>query len=85
MDTPDNSLEIPVTYKGEELSFLAKLLLSGYTHKFQVEVEGQRIMFEPDEEQNYRAVLNAAQLEHSDRLDVVLLKAIAAVIESVIR
>jgi len=58
--------------------------MSGYTHKIQVEVDGQIIMFEPDEERNYRVVLNAGQLEKETKLDVGLLKAIAEVIESVV-
>ena len=84
MENADNSIEIPVTYKGEDLSFPAELLMSGYTHKIQVEVDGQIIMFEPDEERNYRVVLNAGQLEKETKLDVGLLKAIAEVIESVV-
>jgi hypothetical protein len=81
----DDALEIPVTYKGQELSFPARLLLTGYTHKIQVEVDGQLIMFEPDEERNYRAVLDTNQLEQGARPDVPLLQAIAAVIESVVK
>ena len=81
----DDALEIPVTYKGQELSFPARLLLTGYTHKIQVEVDGQLIMFEPDEERNYRAVLDTHQLEQGTRIDVPLLQAIAAVIESVVK
>jgi len=85
MENTDNDLEIPVTYKGQELSFPGKLLLTGYTHKIQVEVDDQLIMFEPDEERNYRAILDAAQLQKNTRLDVALLRAIATVIESVIK
>jgi hypothetical protein len=81
----DDALEIPVTYEGQELSFPARLLLTGYTHKIQVEVDGQMIMFEPDEERNYRAVLDTNQLEQGARPDVPLLQAIAAVIESVVK
>jgi len=35
----------------------AKLIVTGYTHKFGVDVNGQNIIFEPDEERNYRAVI----------------------------
>jgi len=85
MDNPEDSLEIPITYKGQELSFPAQLLMTGYTHKIQVEVDGQLIMFEPDEERNYRAILNAEQLEKGAKVDVGLLQAIAQVIESVVK
>ena len=35
----------------------ASLVVTGYTHKFNVDVNGQIIVFEPDEERNYRAVI----------------------------
>jgi len=85
MENTEDSLEIPVTYKGEELSFSARFLMLGYIHKIQVEVDGQVIMYEPDEERNYRVVLTAAQLEKGVKLDIELLKAIAEVIQSVIK
>ncbi len=48
----------------------------GYTHKFQVQVNGQDLLFEPDEERNYRAFVDPEQVENSN-IDVELLKAIA--------
>jgi len=85
MENTDNTLEIPVTYKGEELCFPAKLLMTGYTHKIQVEVAEQLIMFEPDDEGNYRAILDQSQLEKGTKVDVPLLQAIAQVLESVVK
>lgn len=58
--------------------------MTGYTHKIQVDVNGRIIMFEPDEERNYRAMVDAAQLKKAAKVDVALLQAIAHVIESVI-
>ena len=81
----DDTLEIPVIYKGQELSFPARFLLTGYTHKFQVEVDGQFIMFEPDEEINYRVVLDSTQLENGSKLDIPLLQSIAAVLNAVLK
>jgi len=54
-----------------------------YLHKIQVEVDEQLIIFEPDEERNYRAILDNSQLEKGIYVDVALLQAIAAAIESV--
>ncbi|MDE3182376.1 MAG: hypothetical protein KGM16_03060 [Bacteroidota bacterium] len=53
----EDTVEIPVTYKGKELILNASVLVTGYTHKFTVEVNGQAVIFEPDEERNYRAVI----------------------------
>lgn len=54
-------LDIP--YKGYERRFKAKLIVSGYTHKFYVDVEGVGVLFEPDEQRRYRAVLDNKALE----------------------
>lgn len=78
----DEYFEIPVTYQGEERAFISQHLITGYTHKIEVNVDGQLILFEPDEEQNYRAIMNQAQLEKGIQVDGQLLQAIAAVIES---
>ena len=54
----DDQFELPVEYKGEHLLLNASSLVTGYNHKFNVDVNGLIIVFEPDEERNYRAVLN---------------------------
>ena len=54
----------------------------GYARKFQVDVHGQDVLFKPDEEGNYRAVINPEQAEES-KIDVELLKAITEAIESI--
>ncbi|QNF32113.1 hypothetical protein HUW51_04980 [Adhaeribacter swui] len=76
---------IPVTYKGEERDFTTRLLTSGYTHKLEVEIDGHLVSFEPDEDQNYRAVLNETQLNKNLKIDIGLLQAIAQVIESTLK
>ncbi|MBD0298586.1 MAG: hypothetical protein ICV84_25860, partial [Flavisolibacter sp.] len=65
----DEPFKLPVTYKGKELLFPAHLLQLGYTHKFQVQVNGYEVFFEPDEERNYRAVVSPEQVENS-KIDV---------------
>ena len=76
--------ELSVTYSSEELLFPSRLLVLGYPHKFQVGVNGQQVLFEPDEERNYRAVMEPEQVE-SSKIDVNLLRAIAEAIEAIIR
>jgi hypothetical protein len=75
---------IPVSFKGEELAFKARLLNFGYIHKIQVEVNGVDVLFEPDEERNYRVVVDPVYLEGNNMVDVELLKAIACTIESAV-
>ena len=72
-----NEFDLPVNYKGEEFAFRTSLLTSGYTQKFQVDVNGQMIIFEPDEERNYRAVIPYEEIGNKKNVDLELLKIIA--------
>ncbi|HEV7620136.1 MAG TPA: hypothetical protein VGO09_00310 [Flavisolibacter sp.] len=76
------SFEIPVIYKGKDLCFNASLFIYGYTHKIQVEINGYSINFEPDEERNYRAVVN---IDDINNLDATLIKEIAKAIENIVK
>ena len=80
----DEPFELPVEFKGEELQFPAQLKQFGYKHRFVVAVFGQDVFFEPDEERNYRALIDPEQLEANKKLNVDLLQAIAVGIEAVI-
>ena len=68
---------LPVSYKGEEQEFTAWLHVTGYTHKFVVDVHGQNIIFEPDEEGTYRAVLNYEDINTAKNVDRELMQAIS--------
>jgi hypothetical protein len=81
----NDTFEIPVSYKGEELLFEATLVNYGYTYKIQVEVNGIDVFFEPDEEKNFRILVEPSHLEGKNKLDVELLKAIVNTIESVMK
>ena len=58
----EESFKLPVTYKNKELEFEAKLLAFGYVHKFHIDIDGVEVLFEPDEESNYRAILDEEAL-----------------------
>lgn len=79
----NETFDIPVNYKGEALLFPAQLQHTGYTHRFLVEVYGEEVFFEPDEERSYRALVDPEQLTQT--LNVDLLKAIAEAIESILK
>lgn len=82
----NESFEIPVSYKGETFSFHAKLLPYGYTHRIIVSVDYGDVVFEPDEERNYRALIDPLETNIPKReLDVGLLRAIAETIESIVK
>jgi hypothetical protein len=59
--------ELPVTFKGKELLFPAHLAQLGYTYKVMVQVEHGQVVFEPDEERNWRAVASEDLLGSGSR------------------
>ena len=79
----DEGFELPVTYKGEELQFPAQLLQTGYTHQFKVDVYGQEVLFEPDEERVYRAIIDPEKL--NKQISIELLRAITESIEFIMK
>ena len=81
----EEEFELPVEYKGEEQMFNTKLIVTGYTHKFNVDVNGQSIVFELDDEGNYRAIIPYDDVPKIKSVDIELLKEIAKTIEEIIR
>ena len=79
----EETFELPVMYENREILFPAELQQTGYTHRFRVEVAGQDVFFEPDEERNYRAVVNVET--ETNEISRDLLQAIAATIESLVK
>ena len=77
--------ELPVEYKGEQHFFKATLNVYGYTHKFYVDVNGQTIIFEQDEEGNYREVIKYEDLNNESKTDKELIKAIAEIINALVK
>jgi hypothetical protein len=79
----DDYFIIPVSYQGKELDFQAKLLMQGYIYRVEVIVDDIPVLFEPDEERNYRALISMDQLEGKGKnLNKGMLQAIAEVLQS---
>jgi hypothetical protein len=51
------SFILVVNYKNKVYQLGSELRVFGYTHKIAINVDGREILFEPDEERNYRAVM----------------------------
>jgi hypothetical protein len=74
---------LTVEHGGKEQQLETQLLVTGYTHKFMVLVNGVEVFFEPDEEGSYRAVLPFGAEEKMMRtIDVGLLQKIADTLQS---
>ncbi len=48
---------LPVNYKGEALNIKSRLVTFGYVYKFYIIVNGSELVFEKDDEQNYRVIV----------------------------
>lgn len=73
----DDSFQIPVTFKGKDELYTASLITYGYSYKIQVEIDAQKIFFEPDEEKSFRAIVDYESRTQTRDIDPLLLKAIA--------
>lgn len=77
----DESFELPVHFKGQDLLLSAKLRVWGYSHQILVTLNDQTIIFEPDEERNYRVILPNPERAP----DIQLVQAIVRTIESLFK
>ena len=73
--------ELPVDFSGKEFLFPAELLPMGFTHKIKVTVEGTEILFEPDEERNYRAMITDLEKFNQTHIDKLLIQAICKTLD----
>jgi len=76
-----DTLEIPVTYKNEELSLKAHVVRFGYVNHVVVDLGGTQITIERDEEGNYRALGDAEKMEGA-KVDGDLIKAVVMMLQS---
>jgi hypothetical protein len=73
---------ITVIHRGTEREFEAVLQVLGYTHRFNVRVDGAEVYFERDEEGRYRAIIPPEK--EAKNIDTVLLQNIAKTIEDIL-
>lgn len=57
---------LPVPYQGETLELDAKFVRLGFIYQFHISVEGRTLIFERDEEQEYRVIDTAASGRETD-------------------
>ncbi|MFL5810896.1 MAG: hypothetical protein ACJ749_15350 [Flavisolibacter sp.] len=72
-----HEFELPMNWRNEEILFKARLLKMGYVFKMEVEINGGAILFEPDEEGNWRAITDAPIFEKEKSPDPSLLQAMS--------
>lgn len=77
----NDPLLLPVDYNGEELEFEVKIQ-QGYVPRIEITIEGIPVIFEPDNDEQYRAIVSPEQMHQSKHLTVGLLQAIAGQLET---
>jgi hypothetical protein len=76
----EESLLLPVNYNGEELEFEMKIQ-QGYVPRVEIIIDGVPMIFETDNDGQYRALVSPEQIHNSKHLTVGLLQAIAQQLE----
>ena len=77
----EDTFDIPVSYKGQELNFEAQLLKLGYLYKIKIVLDGVPVIYEPDEEEGFRAWVDPLA-DGADKVELNLVKAIAEVLQN---
>lgn len=72
---------LPVDYNGEELEFEMKIR-QGYIPGVEIIIEGIPVIFEHDNNEQYRALVSPEQMHNSKHLTAGLLQAIAQQLET---
>ena len=79
----DEPFSIEILYKGEVYFFEARLATVGYTHKFYVLINGMELIYEPDEERNFRAIVNEIDFGSIKVSDIEMIKAVGDKLQSI--
>ena len=80
----DYDLSVPILLKKKELIFNTKFLQLGYSYKFEVDVNGI-FFFEPDEERNFRAIIDPSIDRRCHKLDKELIQLIAEALVEILK
>ena len=76
-----DELVLPITYDGEDIELPLKMYVYGYTFRVEALIGETPVIFEPDEEGSYRALIGSGQFEKNNTLNRGLLQAIAEALE----
>jgi hypothetical protein len=76
-----DELLLPLTYQGEEVELPVKMYAYGYTFRVEVMIGEITVIFEPDEEGSYRALVHPEQVEKNKMPSRELLQAIVEALE----
>ena len=81
----EEGFELPVRFDNKDFAFPARLSHWGFGYKIEVDVEELSIVFEPDEDRNWRAIVDPSVVSSNRQISKALLEAIANAIENITR
>lgn len=81
----DHEFELSVNYQNRDFIFPSKFIPSGYSYKFEVDVNDISIVFEKDEERRFRAIIDPSVENVHQRINVELIKSIADTLEDLFK
>mgnify|MGYP001569122990 CR=1 FL=1 len=76
-------LLLPVVYHQQAYEFPFRVQRFGYSYRIEVDMEGATVLFERDEEGNWRAVMGYEDLVAGKKVGKGLLEAVAGVLDVV--
>jgi hypothetical protein len=79
----NEDFEIPVHFRGKDLSYTARLLQYGYSYKIEVDLPEGSVLFEPDEERNWRVMIEGDKIEKGRQPERELLQALVESLEAI--
>lgn len=77
--------ELALKYKGQGMLLPVKLLNYGSSYKLEVEIDGTKVLFEPDEERNWRALISYEDVQANKKLDKELLELVASELNAILK
>jgi len=75
----EHYFDLPVVYNGEEQVYKGRLATFGYVYKFYIVVDGRELVFEKDDEGQYRVLTESEDKDKS--VDAGLLQAVIKSLE----
>ena len=72
----EDNLKLPVHFEGRDYEFEIRIVPYGYIYRMLIRVEGAELIFEMDEERNYRVLENPEELVPTKHIKPELVQAI---------
>ena len=80
-----DEFELAINFKGKDMLLPVVLRNFGRAYNLEVELDGTKVLFERDEERNWRAVISYEDAQANKKLDKGLLELIANELDVILK